>query len=134
MTMEKGSVYSSSIKQKLNTRISTESELVAVDDLMPLILWTNNFLKSQRFTTHDTIVYQDNKSAILLETNGKLSSGKRTRALNIRYFLITNQVKKGNLKIEYCSTDQMIADFMMKGLQGAKFNIFWCEIMGFGTR
>jgi hypothetical protein len=48
------------------------------------------------------IVYQDNKSAILLETNGKRSSGKQTQALNIRYFFITNQVEKGNAQIEHC--------------------------------
>jgi hypothetical protein len=35
------------------------------------------------------ILYQDNMvSAILLEENGKKSSGKRTRALNIQYFFL----------------------------------------------
>jgi hypothetical protein len=56
-------------------------------------------------------VYQDNKSAILLETNGKKSSGKQTRALNIRYFFISNQVEKGNTQIEHCGTNNMAGDF-----------------------
>ncbi len=33
-----------STKQKLNTRSSTESELVGVDDMMPIIVWTCYFL------------------------------------------------------------------------------------------
>jgi hypothetical protein len=34
-------------KHKLNTRSSTESEIVAVDDMMPSILWTRYFLMAQ---------------------------------------------------------------------------------------
>jgi hypothetical protein len=67
------------------------------------------------------IVYQDNKSAILLETNGKRSLVKRTRALNIRYFFITDQVEKGNAQIEHCGTNEMAGDFFTKPLQGEKF-------------
>jgi hypothetical protein len=75
------------------------------------------------------IVYQDTKSAILLETNGKKSSGKQTCALNIRYFFITNQVEKGKAQIEHCGTDNMAGDFFMKPLQGEKFQRFWNDIL-----
>lgn len=47
LTMGQGFLISSSTKQKLKTTSSTESELVGVDDMMPSILWTRNFLKSQ---------------------------------------------------------------------------------------
>ena len=50
----------------------------------------------------------------------KKSAGKRSRALNIRYFFLTDQVEKGNLKIEYCPTETMIGDNMTKPLQGEK--------------
>jgi hypothetical protein len=40
MSMGKGSVYSSSIRQKINTRSATEAELVGVNDMMGTILWT----------------------------------------------------------------------------------------------
>jgi hypothetical protein len=39
-SLGKGSPYSTLTRQKLNTKSSTEAELVAVDDVMPLILWT----------------------------------------------------------------------------------------------
>jgi hypothetical protein len=73
-----GVVQYISRKQKLNTRNSTESELVGVDDVSVMILWTKLFLEEQGYDINSNILYQDNKSAILLETNGKKSSGKRT--------------------------------------------------------
>ena len=75
-------------------------------------------------------VYQDNQSAILLEVNGKRSSSNRTRALNIRYFLITDQVESGNVSVEYCPTKSMVADFFTKPLQGELFLKFQRFIMG----
>ena len=51
-----------------------------------------NFLEAQGFKVTDNIVYQDNQSATLLEQNGKRSSGKNTRHLDIRYFYCTDQI------------------------------------------
>ena len=70
-------------------------------------------------------------STIQLLKNGKKSSSKRTRALNIRYFFLTDQIEKGNLVVEYCPTDEMLGDFMSKHLQGIKFQRFRHVIMGF---
>jgi hypothetical protein len=41
MTMGRGFPISVSTKQKLNTKSSTESELVGIDYMMPIILWTH---------------------------------------------------------------------------------------------
>jgi hypothetical protein len=77
---------SSSGKQKLNTCSSNESELVGADNLMSLIVWSRNFLKAQGYAVVDSILHQDNRSAILLEKNGKMSSGKRAKHITICYF------------------------------------------------
>jgi hypothetical protein len=87
MTLGKGAVYSTSTKQKINTKSSTEAELVGVNDAMPLVMWTQNFLEGQGYDVQDNVVYQDNQSAILLENNGRASSGRCTRHINIRFFL-----------------------------------------------
>ena len=71
-----GAMYATSTYQKLNTKSSTEAKLVAVDDIMPQVLWTKYFLKAQGYQVTDNVVYQDNQSAILLEKNGRGSSGK----------------------------------------------------------
>jgi hypothetical protein len=89
LSLGKGVRYGTSTKQKLVTRSSTEAELVGANDVMPQILWTQYFLKAQGYEVVDSVLYQqDNKSAILLENNGRASSSKRTRHINIRYFLL----------------------------------------------
>ena len=63
---------------------------MAVDDCMSLILWTHYFLEAQGYGVDDAIIYQENKSAILLEQNGRASSTRQTRHLNIRYFFVSD--------------------------------------------
>ena len=46
LTMGRGFLITASKKQKLNTQSSTESEVVGVDDFMPGIIWTRNFMKA----------------------------------------------------------------------------------------
>ena len=130
VTYGRGFPITKSSKQKLNTRSSTEAELVGVDDCSTPILWTKLFLEAQGYEIKKNILYQDNKSTILLENNGKKSSSKRTRAINIRYFFITDQVKKGNVMIEYLPTKEMVADYFTKPLQGQLFEKFRKRIMG----
>jgi hypothetical protein len=130
LTMGTGFPIVSSTKQKLNTRSSTESELVGVDDMMSSILWTRYFLKEQGYKVYDNVIFQDNKSSILLERNGKLSSSKRTKHINVRYFFITDRISKGEVRVEWCPTKQMVADFMTKPLQGSIFKKFRDLIMG----
>jgi hypothetical protein len=43
-SLGKGALMSTSTRQKLNTRSSTETELVGADDMMPQIMWTNYFM------------------------------------------------------------------------------------------
>jgi hypothetical protein len=95
-----------------------------------MILWTKLFLEAQGYNVDKNFVYQDNKSAILLETNSKKSSGKQTCALNICYFFVTDQVEKGNAQIEHCWTNNMVRDFFTKPLQGEKFKRFQNDILG----
>lgn len=142
-----GAALSMSTKQKINTKSSTEAEIVGVDDSLPFNIWCLYFLREQgyrskkslinnedepfQFLGHKNILYQDNTSSIRLESNGKASSTKRTRHINIRYFLVTDRLKQGEIStIEYCPTEEMIADYFTKPLQGAQFRRFRNAIMG----
>ncbi len=130
LTMGRGFPISVLTKQKLNTRSSTESELVGVDDMMPIICWTCYFLLSQGCGIIKNLLLQDNKSAILLEWNGKASSGKHTRHINIRYTFITERVNMKEISIDWCPTKKMVADFMTKPLQGRQLIELRDYIMG----
>ena len=67
------------------------------------------------------VLYQDNKSTILLIENGQKSAGKRSRAINIWYFFITEKQEKGLVNVKYCPKNKMWADPMTKPLQGVEF-------------
>jgi hypothetical protein len=56
------------------------------------------------------VIYQDNESAELLEVNGKQSSSKRRRHINIRYFLVTDAIAKEECKVKWISRNYMYAD------------------------
>jgi hypothetical protein len=97
---------------------------------MPQMLWTLYFLEAQGYKIDDNVLYEDNKSSILLETNGRGSSSKRTRHIAIRYFFIADRVKSKEIRIEYCPTGIMIADYFTKPLQGMIFRKWRDMIMG----
>jgi hypothetical protein len=131
LSLGKGAIYATSTRQKVATKSSTEAELVGVSDVLSQVIWTRYFLEAQGYTVKDSIVYQDNQSAMLMEKNGRASSGKRTRHINIRYFFVTDRVENRELSIEYCPTGEMIADFFTKPLQGTPFRTFRDWIMNY---
>ena len=97
---------------------------------MAMVLWTQNFMKSQDYGVFKHILYQDNMSAILLEKNDRKFVGKRSRHLHVRYFFIMDVVDRGKRTIGHCPTLEMIADYMTKPLQGQKFLEFRTKILG----
>jgi hypothetical protein len=75
------------------------------------------------------VIKRDNLSSVKLEKNGKMSSSKRTRHFNIKYFHITDIIESKEAEIEYCPTEKMIGDYMTKPVTGAKFTKFRREIL-----
>jgi hypothetical protein len=71
----------------------------------------------------ETIIKEDNKSSMLLMKNGRLSSGKRTKHLDIRYFFAKDLMERGIVKIEHCGTENMVSDFFTKTIQGKRFRV-----------
>jgi hypothetical protein len=122
LSIGESTVLSRSSKQKVNTRSSTETELIAVDDALLMAQWTREFMRDQGYDL-ETIIKEDNKRSMLLMKNGRLSSGKRTKHLDIHYFYEKDLLERGIVKIEHCGAEDMIADFFMKPLQGRKFRI-----------
>jgi hypothetical protein len=123
-----------SLNQKINTKSSTEAELVGVDDAMNFVEWIQLFvgeqIKSIKKIGCDVVIKQDNTSTIQLENNGKASSTKRTRHTNIRYFYVTSKMKSGSIGVIYHPTKQMVSDYLTKPLQGSLFRPHRTSIMG----
>jgi hypothetical protein len=94
------------------------------------ILWTRLFMQAQGIKVTDNILYQDNKSAKLLKTNGRASSSKQTKHIKICYYYVADCIAKGDLSVVWCPTNKMIADFLTKSLQGKVFQQFRDMLMG----
>ena len=130
ITMGRGTFFARSVGQKLNTTSTSESELVGASDCLAQTIWTMNFLKYQGIKLRRNYYYQDNESAIKLEKNGMQSVGKRSRHIDIRYFFIKDRIKRGDIHLMYCPTEDMVADFFTKPLQGSLFLRMRDIIMG----
>ena len=130
ISMGTGAVHCKSSKQKLNTRSTTESELVGVSEYLPYTLWKANFWKEQGYDIRNHIIYQDNESAIKMERNGRNSCTGNSRHVDIKYFWVKDCVDKKMVEIKYCPTALMLADYFTKALQGNVFRRFRSVIMG----
>ena len=67
------------------------------------------------------ILLQDNKSTILLTTNGNISSSKKTKHIKNRSFLVEDKIKKGDLEVQYKPIGHMWSDVLTKPKQGKAF-------------
>ena len=130
ISLGRGAVHHKSSKQRLNTKSSTETEVVGASDYLPWTIWTKKFLEEQGYKTTRSVFYQDNESAIKLESNGRRSCGDKSRHIDIRYFFIKDVIKRENIDIKHCPTEIMVADFFTKPLQGAAFRRLRDIIMG----
>ena len=95
--LRQGAVTSFSINQKIQGNSSTEDELIGVDDILPQAIQTKHFIKDQGYSVDRKLIKQDNKSAILMETNVRFSSSKITKHIKTRYFLSRTRWIKGIL-------------------------------------
>jgi hypothetical protein len=103
MSLGKGVPQSIHPPNRRSTPKFNRNRTVAADDFMPIILWTNCFLR--RLAVIKTQLYQDNQSAILLEKNGRKSSSKRTKHLNCRFYFITDRINSNELSVSIVLKD-----------------------------
>ena len=127
--MGKGAIVDISIKQKMNVASSTELVLVSIADDLGMIMWCKYLMEAQSYTIENNILYQDNKSTILLAKNGRISAGKNSKHIKNRFFLITDKVAQREPEILHMGTKSMWEDVNTKPVQGAIFRIFQSDMM-----
>ena len=113
-------LYVRSAKQKINTRSSTESELVALDEGMVVLQWLRDFLRFLGYSQPPVTVYQDNLSTIWFAEHNYSRSG-RLRHLLVRFYYIKDLIERSIIKLEYCPTDLMLSDNLTKPKTGSPF-------------
>uniref|UniRef100_A0AAV1V9Q8 Reverse transcriptase Ty1/copia-type domain-containing protein n=1 Tax=Peronospora matthiolae TaxID=2874970 RepID=A0AAV1V9Q8_9STRA len=66
----------------------------------------------------DLVIREDNHSCIKM-TKNPVNHG-RAKHIDIKYHHIRDEVKRGEVQLEYCETSEMMADIMTKGLSGPR--------------
>ena len=99
-------------------------------DYLPHSIWAKKFLEAQGYVIKENTFYQDNQSAIRFAKNGRKSCGQKSKHIDIRYFFIKDRLEIEGYTVEYCPTQQMLADFFTKPLQGNLFRRLSAVVMG----
>ena len=99
MLMGCGAISSYSRRIKVNTRISTETELVSVDAYIPEVLWSLYFIQAHFYGVKYAEIHQDNVSAQMLETNGKFSSSRKNKHIKAKFFFFGDKVDSEEVQI-----------------------------------
>ena len=120
VTIDGGPVHVHAGKQRLNSKSSTEAELIGLSDSTSQIIWTRDFLLEQGYDVKPAKIMQDNQSCMVLANRG-FSTSEKSRHIAIRYFWVTDRIESGEVLLEYLRTEDMMADIMTKPLQGALF-------------
>lgn len=66
-------------------------------------------------------IYEDNQGSIALAKNPEFL--KRTKHIDIRYHFVREKVEDNQVVLEYCPTQDMLADIMTKSIPATQFCI-----------
>ena len=102
-------------KQSVVALSSTEAEYIAASLASQEAVWLRSLLGDISFVQKEpTVIKEDNQGTIALSRNPKYHP--RTKHIDIKYHFIRDKVEKKELVLEYCPTEQMLADLLTKQL------------------
>jgi len=109
-------------KQRTVALSSTEAEYMALSEATQEAVWLKAFMRELGEDVGDgaLTVYEDNQGAIALAKNPEFH--KRTKHIDIRYHFVREKVEDGQVMLEYCPTQEMLADLMTKPIAAAQFD------------
>ncbi|KAJ4976296.1 hypothetical protein NE237_001402 [Protea cynaroides] len=117
-----GAVSWRSVKQPKTASSTMEAEVVACCEAVSQASWLRQFvidLKVISSIERPIKIYCDNTSAVSFSNN--TCSVSRCRHIEIKYFVVKEDVQDHHVQIEYVSTDDMVADPFTKGLPANVF-------------
>ena len=107
-------------KIKIHTRSSSATELVALDKGLIHLLWHRQVAEFMGYPQNPAVVYQDNKSTIIVCESGQSKNGK-LKHMAIRYYFIRGQIQQNIVRLKYCRSEDMVADILTKPMGRSQF-------------
>ena len=106
---------------------TTKAKYVAASMASRELVWLRRLIQSfQQDLTSPTLLYCDNQSAISLTKHDVFHS--KSKHIEIHYHYIKLEVKKKTLLLQYCPTDNRIADIFTKALSASKHEDFTTQL------
>ncbi|CAI5717429.1 unnamed protein product [Peronospora effusa] len=121
--LNNGCISWRSKKQRSVALSSTEAEYMALSEATQEATWLKTFMRELGEEAGDDAltIYEDNEGAIALAKNPEFH--KRTKHIDIRYHFVREKVEKNQVVLQYCPTQDMLADIMTKAIAAPKFTI-----------
>ena len=94
ISMGYGMINFHSSKQMLNTKSTTESEIVGISEYVPFNICIVIFYEAQGYKITKNILFQENESAIKMERNRQESCTGSSIHINILHFFVKYRVDK----------------------------------------
>ena len=102
-------------KQTCVALSTAEAEYIALSSAAPEVVWMRELSADLRNPqSQPTLILEDNQSAISISKNPQFH--RRTKHFNIKYHFIRKQVSNGKICLQYCPTEDMLADLLTKGI------------------
>lgn len=111
-------------RQPIVSLSSTEAEYIAASDCCKECLYLKSFISELTGISVKIMLNIDNQSSIQLIKTGSFS--KRSKHIDVRFYFIHENYKKGNIDLKYCPSNIQIADMFTKPLSKEKF-VFHCK-------
>lgn len=101
---------------------TAEVKFIAVAECVKSVIYFKSLISELIKGEIKVQLHLDNQSAIHIIKNGILN--QRSKHIDIRYKFICEKVKDKNIMLNYCCTDEQLADLLTKPLGRAKFCSF----------
>lgn len=117
-----GPVTWSSRKHSIVTLSTTEAEYISAAECVNDLKLLKPMLEKLTESTVDAGLFVDNQSAIKLIKSGQIS--RHSKHIDVKYHYISELLKNGVFSIQYCKSEDQLADKFTKPLTGVKFAKF----------
>lgn len=119
-------------QQEVVALSSTESEYISLCSGVKETIWIRRLVRGIGNVTRidePTVLLTDNQGGMKLASNASVN--RRTKHIDVRFHFTRQAVQDGTVCLEYCPTEEMVADMLTKGLGRVKLEKF---VEGCGLR
>ena len=126
---DKGPLISWKSRKQQTVALSTcEAEYISLANAVQEAKFLKQLCKDMNIVSDDVLINVDNQGAINLAKNPV--NHQQSKHIDIKYHFIRSEIQKGNVRLQYVTTEDNVADIFTKPATKAKLEKFKHFIMG----